>query len=80
MTERRFLIKAEEVAEGATRFSHPWNPNSEIVGTRPGTLVELSRTGVSLVPIPAEKESSSTAPTIGRRSGSTSSQAVVSRR
>src|SRR3954464_8295521 len=57
MTERTFLIKADEVAGKATGFSHPWNPNSQIVGTRLSTLVGLSRTGVSRVRIPAGKES-----------------------
>jgi uncharacterized cupin superfamily protein len=55
--ERKFLIKADEVAEGAGSFSHPWNPNSEIIGTRLSTLVGLQRTGVSLARIPAGKES-----------------------
>ncbi len=57
MEEKRFLVKADEVAEQAGGFSHPWNPNSEIIGTRLSTLVGLSRTGVSLVRIPAGKES-----------------------
>jgi uncharacterized cupin superfamily protein len=57
MTDRKLLVKAEEVAEKASGFSHPWNPNSEIVGTRLSSLVGLSRTGVSLARIPAGKES-----------------------
>ena len=57
MEERRFLIKADEVAERAGSFSHPWNPNSEIIGTRLSTLAGLSRIGVSLVRIPPGKES-----------------------
>ena len=57
MEEKKFLLKADEVAEQAGGFSHPWNPNSEIIGTRLSTLVGLSRTGVSLVRIPAGKES-----------------------
>jgi uncharacterized cupin superfamily protein len=57
MAERKFLVKAEEVAEGAASFSHPWNPNSEIVGTRLSPLVGLSRLGVSRICIPAGKES-----------------------
>lgn len=57
MAERTFLIKADEVTDKASGFSHPWNPNSEIIGTRLSTLVGLSRTGVSLVRIPAGKES-----------------------
>ena len=55
--ERKVLIKADEVAERAGSFSHPWNPNSEIIGTRLSTLVGLSRIGVSLVRIPPGKES-----------------------
>ncbi len=57
MEERKFLIKAEEVADNAAGFSHPWNPNSQIVGTRLSALVGMSRVGVSLVRIPAGKES-----------------------
>ena len=57
MEERKVLIKADEVAERAGSFSHPWNPNSEIIGTRLSTLVGLSRTGVSLIRIPTGKES-----------------------
>ena len=43
MAERRFLVKANEVTENASSVSHLWNPNSEIVGTRLGALVGLSR-------------------------------------
>jgi uncharacterized cupin superfamily protein len=57
MEEKKFLVKADEVAENAGSFSHPWNPNSEVIGTRLSTLVGLSRTGVSLIRIPAGKES-----------------------
>ncbi len=57
MSERKVLIKAEEVAGNAAGFSHPWNPNSQLVGTRLSALVGLSRIGVSLVRIPAGKES-----------------------
>jgi uncharacterized cupin superfamily protein len=57
VAERRFLIKAHEVAGEAAGFSHPWNPNSEGVGTRLSALVGLSRLGVNLIRIPAGKES-----------------------
>lgn len=57
MEERKFVVKAHEVVEGAFGFSHPWNPNSEIFGTRLSSLVGLSRTGVNWVRIPARKES-----------------------
>lgn len=57
MQERRFLVKADEIAAEESRFSHPWNPNSEIIGTRLSTLAGLSRVGVSLARIPPGKES-----------------------
>ena len=55
--ERKFVVKAEEVAEGEARFSHPWNPNSELYGTGVSSLAGLSRVGVSRVRVPAGKES-----------------------
>lgn len=57
VAERKFLIKANEVADEAVGFSHPWNPNSEIVGARLSALVGLSRIGVNLLRVPAGKES-----------------------
>jgi uncharacterized cupin superfamily protein len=57
MAERRFLVKADEIAERASSISHPWNPNSEIIGTRLGTLAGLSRVGVNWARVPAGKES-----------------------
>ena len=57
MAQRRFLIRADEVAEKEAAFSHPWNPNSQMYGTRLGARVGLSRTGVNRVRIPGGKES-----------------------
>ncbi len=57
MAQRRFLVKADEAAENASGFSHPWNPNSEMYGTRLGARAGLSRTGVNRVRIPGGKES-----------------------
>ena len=58
MTEKNsFLLRASEIAEQEVNFSHPWNPNSSINGTRISRLVGLKRTGVSLAKIPAGKES-----------------------
>jgi uncharacterized cupin superfamily protein len=54
--ERRYLVRAEEISEGAARFSHPRNHNSEGVGTRLGALTGLLRTGVNWVRVPASKE------------------------
>jgi uncharacterized cupin superfamily protein len=57
MAERRFLVRADEASENASGFSHPWNPNSEMYGTRLGALAGLSRIGVNRVRVPAGKES-----------------------
>lgn len=53
----KLVVKAEEIEEQASRFSHPWNPNSEIFGTRLGSLVGLSRVGVNRLRVPPGKES-----------------------
>jgi uncharacterized cupin superfamily protein len=57
MAQERFLVRSEEAAEQASRFSHPWNSNSELYGTRLSSLVGLSRLGVSRVRVPPGKES-----------------------
>jgi uncharacterized cupin superfamily protein len=56
VAERKYLIRADEVVENANSFSHQWNPDSEISGTRLSTLVGLSRTGVNGARLPAGKE------------------------
>ena len=57
MAQDRFVVRAKEAEEGATPFSHPWNPNSELFGTRLSSLAGLSRVGVSRVRVPPGKES-----------------------
>jgi uncharacterized cupin superfamily protein len=57
MAQDKFVVRSEEAAERASRFSHPWNPNSELYGTRLSSLVGLSRIGVSRVSVPPGKES-----------------------
>jgi uncharacterized cupin superfamily protein len=57
MAQDRFVVRSEEAEEGATRFSHPWNLNSELFGTRLSSLVGLSGVGVSRVRVPPGKES-----------------------
>ena len=53
----QFVVRAREAEEQATRFSHPWNPNSELFGTRLSSLVGLGRVGVSRMRMPPGKES-----------------------
>jgi uncharacterized cupin superfamily protein len=57
MAQDKFVVRSEEAAERASRFSHPWNSNSELYGTRLSSLVGLSRIGVSRVSVPPGKES-----------------------
>ena len=57
MAQERFVVRSEEAEEGATRFSHPWNPHSELYGTRLSSLVGLSRLGVTRAVMPPGKES-----------------------
>lgn len=58
MTEKKSLIlRAKEIAESMQTFSHPWNPNSEILGAYLGRKVGLIRTGVNFAVIHPGKES-----------------------
>lgn len=53
----KYLIKAEEIEGMKQKFSHPWNPKSEIIGARLGVVAGLRRTGVNISTIPPGKES-----------------------
>jgi uncharacterized cupin superfamily protein len=57
MAEGEHLIRADEAAASADSFSHPWNPNSEVIGVRLGAMAGLSRLGVNLLRVPGGKES-----------------------
>ena len=51
------LLRADDIEQAADSFSHPWNPNSLITGTRMSKLAGLERTGVSKVSVSPGKES-----------------------
>jgi len=53
----RYILKAKDIEGMKTKFSHPWNPKSEILGARLGIETGLRRTGVNLATIPPGKES-----------------------
>jgi uncharacterized cupin superfamily protein len=58
MTEKQnYLITANEISNCEFSFSHPWNPNSQIIGSQLGKMTGLQRAGVSIVKIPPGKES-----------------------
>ncbi|HXU71190.1 MAG TPA: cupin domain-containing protein [Polyangia bacterium] len=51
------LLRAADIAAGAESGAHPWNPKSEVRGTRLGVATGLVRTGVNLYRIAPGKES-----------------------
>ena len=55
--EERFVARASEIERQQQRHAHPWNPNSELHGTRLSSLVGLSRLGVTRAVMPPGKES-----------------------
>jgi uncharacterized cupin superfamily protein len=55
--DRPELIRAADAAAGSGRHSHPWNPQSEMVGVQLAKLAGLKRLGVSLARIRPGKES-----------------------
>lgn len=58
MTEQKSLIlRAEQITANLQPFSHPWNPNSELLGSQLARMVGLQRTGVNFVRVPPGKES-----------------------
>ncbi|HVZ46247.1 MAG TPA: cupin domain-containing protein [Ramlibacter sp.] len=51
------IVRKADVQQAQATFSHPWNPASEITGTRMSQLGGLKRTGVSLARLAPGKES-----------------------
>lgn len=51
------VLRAAEIESQAQTFSHPWNPLSEVKGTRLSTLSGLERSGISRARVEAGKES-----------------------
>lgn len=51
------LLRKADISEKQSTFSHPWNANSEVMGTHMSRIAGLQRTGVSLVRIAPGKES-----------------------
>jgi uncharacterized cupin superfamily protein len=56
-SEYPHLIRAHAVKAAESSGSHPWNPESLLVGTHLSEVGGLKRTGVSIVHIPGGKES-----------------------
>ena len=56
MAQERFVARASEIEQEQGHHAHPWNPNSELHGTRLSSLVGLSRLGVTRAVMPPGKE------------------------
>lgn len=56
-TDTPQLVRASRIEAAQTTHRHPWNPRSEIRGTRMSELAGLTRTGVSLVRVLPGRES-----------------------
>ena len=59
MTDRPnlYLLRAADIATRAQSFSHPWNPQSELIGYQMGKSTGLRRLGVNFARMPPGKES-----------------------
>lgn len=55
--QKSLILRAEQIAGSLQTFSHPWNPNSELLETQLGRTVGLKHTGVNFVRVPPGKES-----------------------
>ena len=53
----KFLFNTDEIKQHEGTFSHPWNTNSHVTGTHLSELAGLKRSGISIVRVPAGKES-----------------------
>jgi uncharacterized cupin superfamily protein len=51
------LLRAAEIAAREESGAHPWNPNSQLRGTRLGSPTGLTRLGLNLLKIAPGKES-----------------------
>ena len=53
----RFVLRASEIKEREQSFSHPWNPNSLLIGVQLSRALGLKRAAVSIARMPPGKES-----------------------
>lgn len=51
------IVRAADIAAHGQEFAHPWNPQSQMIGTQLARSVGLKRTGVNFMRVPAGKES-----------------------
>ena len=50
------IVRAADIAAHGQEFAHPWNPQSQMIGTQLARSVGLKRTGVNFMRVPPGKE------------------------
>jgi uncharacterized cupin superfamily protein len=51
------IVRAADIAAHGQEFAHPWNPQSQMIGTQLARSVGLKRTGVNFIRVPPGRES-----------------------
>lgn len=51
------IVRAADIAAHGQEFAHPWNPQSQMIGTQLARSVGLKRTGVNFMRVPPGRES-----------------------
>jgi uncharacterized cupin superfamily protein len=56
-TRKAKLLRADEIAAASVSFSHPWNPDSQLIGLQLARVSGLERVGINFARMPPGKES-----------------------
>lgn len=51
------IVRAADIAAHSQEFTHPWNPDSQMIGMQVSRSVGLKRAAVNFIRVPAGKES-----------------------
>ena len=54
---KQFVLQASQIRQREQSFSHPWNPNSQLIGVQLSRALGLKRAAVSIARMPPGKES-----------------------
>jgi uncharacterized cupin superfamily protein len=54
---KQFVLHASDTRQHEQSFSHPWNPNSQLIGVQLSRALGLKRAAVSIARMPPGKES-----------------------
>jgi uncharacterized cupin superfamily protein len=54
---KQFVLHTSQIRQREQSFSHPWNPNSQLIGVQLSRALGLKRAAVSIARMPPGKES-----------------------